>query len=97
MRTIAYRRAAVVGLAAVAPGHGTAVWCLAVPGRRNHRQRTTRLARTRISPRARSGRPGITHATDLLVSTFEDGKIEYNPKTDQVEVTVNSKVVPRGP
>lgn len=33
---------------------------------------------------------------DLLVSTFEHGKIEYNAKTDQVEVTVNGKVVPSG-
>jgi uncharacterized protein with LGFP repeats len=33
---------------------------------------------------------------DLLVSNFEHGKIEYNPKTGQVEVTVNGKVVPSG-
>ncbi|SOX54336.1 hypothetical protein MAAFP003_3012 [Mycobacterium ahvazicum] len=33
---------------------------------------------------------------DLLVSTFEHGKIEYNPTTGQVEVTVNGKVVPSG-
>lgn len=33
---------------------------------------------------------------DLLVSTFEHGKIEYNTKTGQVEVTVNDKVVPTG-
>ncbi|MGH3726315.1 MAG: LGFP repeat-containing protein [Mycobacterium sp.] len=33
---------------------------------------------------------------DLLVSTFEHGKIEYNAKTDQVAVTVNGKVVPSG-
>lgn len=33
---------------------------------------------------------------DLLVSTFEHGRISYNPKTDQVEVTVNGKVVPSG-
>ncbi|GAS87441.1 LGFP repeat-containing protein [Mycolicibacterium brisbanense] len=33
---------------------------------------------------------------DVLVSTFEHGKIEYNPKTGQVEVTVNDKVVPSG-
>ncbi|WJR36091.1 hypothetical protein P3F83_12510 [Mycobacteroides immunogenum] len=33
---------------------------------------------------------------DLLVSTFEHGKIEYNAKTGQVEVTVNGKVVPSG-
>lgn len=33
---------------------------------------------------------------DLLVTTFEHGKIEYNPKTGQVEVTVNDKVVPSG-
>ncbi|AFC43723.1 hypothetical protein OCU_25040 [Mycobacterium intracellulare ATCC 13950] len=33
---------------------------------------------------------------DLLVSNFEHGKIEYNPKTGQVEVTVNGNVVPPG-
>lgn len=33
---------------------------------------------------------------DLLVSNFEHGKIEYNPKTGQVDVTVNGKVVPSG-
>jgi uncharacterized protein with LGFP repeats len=33
---------------------------------------------------------------DLLVSTFEHGRIEYNAKTGQVEVTVNGKVVPSG-
>ncbi|OBJ04781.1 LGFP repeat-containing protein [Mycobacterium sp. 1465703.0] len=33
---------------------------------------------------------------DLLVSNFENGKIEFNPKTGQVEVTVNGKVVPSG-
>jgi hypothetical protein len=33
---------------------------------------------------------------ELLVSNFEHGKIEYNPKTGQVEVTVNGKVVPSG-
>lgn len=33
---------------------------------------------------------------DLVVSNFEHGKIEYNPKTGQVEVTVNGKVVPSG-
>jgi hypothetical protein len=33
---------------------------------------------------------------DLRVSNFEHGKIEYNPKTSQVEVTVNGKVVPTG-
>jgi hypothetical protein len=33
---------------------------------------------------------------DLLVSTFEHGKIEFNPKTGQVVVTVNGKVVPSG-
>jgi hypothetical protein len=33
---------------------------------------------------------------DLLVSNFEHGKIEYNPKTGQVEVTVNDKAVPSG-
>ena len=33
---------------------------------------------------------------DLLVTTFEHGKIAYDPKTGQVEVTVNGKVVPSG-
>lgn len=33
---------------------------------------------------------------DLQVSTFEHGKVEYNPKTGKVEVTVNGKVVPSG-
>jgi hypothetical protein len=33
---------------------------------------------------------------DLLRSDFEHGSIAYNPKTDQVEVTVNGKVVPSG-
>ncbi|GBG39136.1 LGFP repeat-containing protein [Mycobacterium montefiorense] len=33
---------------------------------------------------------------DLLGETFEHGRIEYNTKTGQVEVTVNGKVVPSG-
>jgi hypothetical protein len=33
---------------------------------------------------------------DLLVSTFEHGRIEYNSTTGQVAVTVNGKVVPSG-
>lgn len=33
---------------------------------------------------------------DLLVSNFEHGKIDYNPNTGQVQVTVNGKVVPSG-
>lgn len=33
---------------------------------------------------------------DLLVTTFQHGKIAYNSKTGQVEVTVNDKVVPAG-
>jgi LGFP repeat len=33
---------------------------------------------------------------DLLVSTFEHGKIEDNAKTGQVEVAVSGKVVPSG-
>lgn len=33
---------------------------------------------------------------DLLVSNFEHGRITCNPKTGQVEVTVNGKVVPSG-
>lgn len=33
---------------------------------------------------------------DLLVSNFEHGKIEYNPKTGQVDVMVNGKTVPSG-
>jgi hypothetical protein len=32
----------------------------------------------------------------LLVTTFEHGKISFDPKTNQVEVTVNDKVVPAG-
>jgi uncharacterized protein with LGFP repeats len=35
-------------------------------------------------------------AGDLLVETFEHGKIEDNTKTGQVAVTVNDKVVPSG-
>lgn len=35
-------------------------------------------------------------AGDLLETTFEHGKITYDAKTDQVEVTVNGKVVPPG-
>ncbi|HUB58628.1 MAG TPA: hypothetical protein VMB04_26100 [Mycobacterium sp.] len=38
----------------------------------------------------------VNTASDLLVSNFEHGKIDYNPKTGQVEVTVNGKVVPSG-
>jgi hypothetical protein len=33
---------------------------------------------------------------DLLVTTFEHGKIEYDAKTDQVAVTVNGTAVPSG-
>ena len=33
---------------------------------------------------------------DLFVETFEHGRIEYNSKTGQIEVTVNGKVVPSG-
>lgn len=33
---------------------------------------------------------------DLLVETFEHGKVSYNTKTRQVEVTINGKVVPSG-
>ncbi|ORA09795.1 LGFP repeat-containing protein [Mycobacterium arosiense] len=33
---------------------------------------------------------------DLLVSNFEHGRIEYNQKTGQVEVTVNGQSVPSG-
>lgn len=33
---------------------------------------------------------------DLLVTTFEHGKITYDATTGQVEVTVNGKVVPSG-
>lgn len=32
----------------------------------------------------------------LLVTTFEHGRISFDPKTGQVEVTVNGKVVPAG-
>lgn len=38
----------------------------------------------------------VSAVNDLLVSNFEHGTIEYNPKTGQVEVTVNGKVVPSG-
>lgn len=37
-----------------------------------------------------------TAVSDLLVSNFEHGTINYNPKTGQVDVTVNGKVVPSG-
>jgi hypothetical protein len=33
---------------------------------------------------------------EVQVSTFEHGKIEFNPTTGQVAVTVNDKVVPSG-
>ncbi|OMC37244.1 hypothetical protein A5740_05200 [Mycobacterium sp. GA-1841] len=33
---------------------------------------------------------------DLLVETFEHGKIAYNTKSHQVEVTINDKAVPAG-
>lgn len=33
---------------------------------------------------------------DLLTTTFEHGKITFNTATDEVEVTVNGKVVPSG-
>jgi len=33
---------------------------------------------------------------DLLVTTFEHGKIEYSTNTGRVEVTVNGKAVPSG-
>ncbi|RWA23378.1 hypothetical protein MBRU_00740 [Mycolicibacterium brumae DSM 44177] len=33
---------------------------------------------------------------DLKVTTFQHGKITYNPTTDVVEVTVNGNVVPSG-
>lgn len=33
---------------------------------------------------------------DLLVTTFEYGKITFDPKTGEVEVTVNGNVVPAG-
>jgi len=33
---------------------------------------------------------------DLLVTTFEHGRVTFDPKTGQVEVTVNGKVVPSG-
>jgi hypothetical protein len=38
----------------------------------------------------------VNDVGDLLVSNFEHGKIEYNPTTGQVQVTVNGKVVPSG-
>ena len=33
---------------------------------------------------------------DLVVTTFEHGQVSYNTTTDQVEVTVNGRVVPSG-
>jgi uncharacterized protein with LGFP repeats len=33
---------------------------------------------------------------DLVVANFEHGKIDYNQKTGEVEVTVNGKAVPSG-
>ncbi|CAJ1582855.1 hypothetical protein [[Mycobacterium] wendilense] len=33
---------------------------------------------------------------DLLVTTFEHGKVTFDPRTGEVEVTVNGKVVPSG-
>lgn len=33
---------------------------------------------------------------DLLVSTFENGKITFDPKTGKVDVTVDGKAVPSG-
>jgi hypothetical protein len=38
----------------------------------------------------------VTTVGDLQVANFEHGKIEYRERTDQVEVTVNGKVVPTG-
>ncbi|OBA76943.1 hypothetical protein A5641_19415 [Mycobacterium sp. 1554424.7] len=38
----------------------------------------------------------VNAVDDLLVSNFEHGKIEDNPKTGQVEVSVNGNVVPSG-
>jgi uncharacterized protein with LGFP repeats len=35
-------------------------------------------------------------AGDLLVTNFEHGTIEYNPKSGDVYVTVNGKAVPSG-
>jgi hypothetical protein len=37
-----------------------------------------------------------TAVDDLLVETFDHGKVAYNTKTGQVEVTINGKVVPSG-
>ncbi|WP_221042761.1 LGFP repeat-containing protein [Mycobacterium senriense] len=38
----------------------------------------------------------VNTVSDLLVSNFEHGKIEFNPKTGQVGVTVNGQTVPSG-
>jgi uncharacterized protein with LGFP repeats len=38
----------------------------------------------------------VNTAGDVLVTTFEHGKIQYNPTTGRVEVTVNGKAVPPG-
>ncbi|WP_066897440.1 LGFP repeat-containing protein [Mycolicibacterium houstonense] len=37
-----------------------------------------------------------TAVDDLLVETFDHGKVSYNTTTGQVEVTINGKVVPSG-
>ncbi len=52
----------------------------------------------RMARQVRSAFPPATRNAvgDLLVSSFEHGKVEYNAKTGQVEVTVNGKVVPSG-
>ncbi|MCV7030036.1 LGFP repeat-containing protein [Mycobacterium sherrisii] len=38
----------------------------------------------------------VNNVGDLQVSTFEHGKIEFNPATGQVAVTVNGRAVPSG-
>ncbi len=38
----------------------------------------------------------VTDVDGVLVSDFEHGRIQYDPTTDQLEVTVNGKIVPSG-
>ncbi|ORB74116.1 LGFP repeat-containing protein [Mycobacterium scrofulaceum] len=38
----------------------------------------------------------VNAVDDQLAANFEHGRIEYNPKTGQVEVTVNGQAVPSG-
>jgi hypothetical protein len=96
---------ATLGLATFGPGIGTAqaegrcdpvchgTWC---PGE----AATLGIAQL-VKTWDQSGPLGlpisdVNAVGDLQVSTFEHGKIELNPTTGQVAVTVNDKVVPSG-